>query len=71
MHMYANDATLQIGVSHVRPVLPDLLDFLVQHDFPADDVTTMTADWDDAPEAYRAHTTKLVLQRPRLSRTPR
>lgn len=71
MHMYATDATLQIGVSHVRPALPDLLDFLVQQDFPAEDVTTMTADWDDAPEAYRAHTTKLVLQRPRLSRTPR
>ncbi|OBB99494.1 zinc-binding alcohol dehydrogenase [Mycobacterium sp. 852013-50091_SCH5140682] len=71
MHMYANDATLQIGVSHVRPVLPDLLDFVVQHEFPAEEITTLTADWDDAPEAYRAHTTKLVLQRPRISRTPR
>jgi hypothetical protein len=33
-------------------------------------VTTLTADWDDAPEAYRAHTTKLVLHRPRLGSTP-
>jgi hypothetical protein len=29
-------------------------------------VTTMVADWDDAPEVYASHTTKLVLQRPPL-----
>ncbi|GAB89764.1 zinc-dependent alcohol dehydrogenase [Gordonia rhizosphera] len=63
MHMYANDATLRIGVSHVRPVLPALLDFLIDHDLPAETVTTTLADWDDAPQAYRAHTTKLVLHR--------
>ncbi|MBF6275313.1 MULTISPECIES: zinc-binding dehydrogenase [Nocardia] len=63
MHMYANDATVSIGVSHVRPILPDLLDFVARHDFPAETVTTLTADWDDAPEAYTAHTTKLVLHR--------
>ncbi|MEU4344028.1 zinc-binding dehydrogenase [Nocardia sp. NPDC023852] len=63
MHMYANDATLKIGVSNVRPVLPEVLDFIAQQDFPAEEVTTLTADWDDAPDAYRAHTTKLVLHR--------
>jgi alcohol dehydrogenase len=66
MHMYVNDATLKIGISHVRPVLPDLLDYVARSDFPAELVTTLTADWDDAPDAYRAHTTKLVLHRPRL-----
>ncbi|MBW0273574.1 zinc-binding alcohol dehydrogenase [Nocardia sp. MH4] len=66
MHMYANDATLKIGVSHVRPHLPDLLDFIAGTEFPAETVTTLLADWDDAPEAYRAHTTKLVLHRPPL-----
>ncbi len=66
MHMYANDATLTIGVSNVRPVMPDLLDFVARTDFPAERVTTLVADWDDAPEAYRARTTKLVLQRPPL-----
>jgi alcohol dehydrogenase len=70
MHMYANDATLKISVSSVRPVLPELLDFVAGDDFPAELVTTLTADWDDAPEAYKAHTTKLVLQRPRLGSTP-
>jgi threonine dehydrogenase-like Zn-dependent dehydrogenase len=66
MHMFVNDATLKIGISHVRPLLPDLLDFVARTDFPAEHVTTLTADWDDAPDAYRAHTTKVVLRRPRL-----
>jgi hypothetical protein len=40
MHMYANDATLKIAVSSVRPVLPDLLDFVADDEFPAELVTT-------------------------------
>jgi threonine dehydrogenase-like Zn-dependent dehydrogenase len=67
MHMYANDATLKIGVSHTRPVLPALLDFVGNTGFPAEVVTTMLADWDDAPTAYAVHTTKLVLHRPPLT----
>jgi threonine dehydrogenase-like Zn-dependent dehydrogenase len=66
MHMYANDATLRIGVSHVRPELPELLAFIARTGFPAELVTTVTADWDDAPQAYTEHTTKLVLHRPPL-----
>ncbi|WP_330252987.1 alcohol dehydrogenase catalytic domain-containing protein [Nocardia sp. NBC_00565] len=69
MHMYANDATLHISVSHVRPVLPDLLDFIARTDFPAEHVTTLLADWDDAPHAYTSRTTKLVLHRPPLDAT--
>ena len=60
MHMYANDATLRVGVSSVRPVLPDLLDFVGRTHFPAEQVTTLLADWEDAPTAYLARTTKLV-----------
>jgi threonine dehydrogenase-like Zn-dependent dehydrogenase len=63
MDMYANDATLKIGVSHTRPILPELLEFVAREDFPAELVTTLTADWDEAPEAYKARTTKLVLHR--------
>ncbi len=33
MHMYANDATLKIGVCNIRPVLPELLDFIDREDF--------------------------------------
>jgi threonine dehydrogenase-like Zn-dependent dehydrogenase len=66
MHMYANDATLRVGVSNVRPVLPELLDFVAREGFPAERVTTELADWEDAPTAYTAHTPKLVLHRPPL-----
>jgi threonine dehydrogenase-like Zn-dependent dehydrogenase len=67
MHMYATDATLRVGVSHARAVLPDLLAFIARRGFPAEDVTTLTADWDDAPTAYAARTTKVVLQRDPVS----
>lgn len=67
MDMYATSATLQVGVSHVRPVLPDLLDFIAQTGFEADRVTTVLADWDDAPAAYAERTTKVVLHRPPLN----
>lgn len=65
MDMYATSATLHVGVSHVRPVLPELLDFVATTGFEAERVTSL-ADWDDAPEAYQAHTSKLVLHRPPL-----
>ena len=63
MRMYATDATLRIGVSHARAVLPDLLAFVDRTGFAAERVTTLTADWDEAPTAYAARTTKVVLQR--------
>lgn len=66
MHMYATSATLQVGVSHVRPVPPELLDFIARTGFEAERVTTLLADWDDAPAAYQEHTTKVVLHRPPL-----
>ncbi|WP_344946302.1 hypothetical protein [Actinomadura miaoliensis] len=64
------DATLRLGVSHARALLPDLLDFVHRTGFPAEHVTTLTADWDDAPAAYTARTTKLVLARTPLPPTP-
>lgn len=67
MRMYATDVTLRVGVSHARAVLPALLDFVARTGFPAERVTTLTADWDDAPRAYAARTTKVVLQRDPLT----
>lgn len=67
MDMYATSATLQVGVSHVRPVLPDLLDFIAQTGFEAEHVTTLLADWNDAPAAYQERTTKVVLHRAPLN----
>jgi alcohol dehydrogenase len=63
MRMFATDVTLRVGVSHPRAVLPDLLDFVARTGFRAERVTTLTADWDDAPRAYTARTTKVVLPR--------
>jgi threonine dehydrogenase-like Zn-dependent dehydrogenase len=67
MHMYATDATLRLGVSHSRAILPGLLDFLHRTEFPAERVTTRTAGWDEAPDAYATRTTKLVLRRDPLT----
>jgi alcohol dehydrogenase len=63
MHMYATSATLNVGISHVRPVLAELLDFVAAREFAAELVTSLLADWEDAPAAYQARTTKLVLHR--------
>jgi alcohol dehydrogenase len=67
MRMYATDATQRLGVSHSRAVLPELLDFVHRTGFPAERVTTLEAPWDDAPAAYAARTTKLVLRRDPLT----
>jgi threonine dehydrogenase-like Zn-dependent dehydrogenase len=64
MHMYANDITLHLGVSHPRAVLPELLDWINTNDFPAEEVTSSLVSFDDAPQAYAERTTKLVLHRP-------
>jgi hypothetical protein len=67
MHIYATGATLRLGVSHARAILPSLLDFLHRTGFPAEQVTTRTAAWDQAPDACTAGTTKLVLRRDPLA----
>jgi threonine dehydrogenase-like Zn-dependent dehydrogenase len=67
MRMYTTDATLRLGVSHSRAVLPALLEFVHRTGFPAERVTTLDAPWDDAPAVYAARTTKLVLRRDPLT----
>lgn len=47
--MYATDTVLRLGLSHSRAALPALLGFAYRTGFPAEQVTTLTADWDDAP----------------------
>jgi threonine dehydrogenase-like Zn-dependent dehydrogenase len=70
MRMYATDATLRLGVSHARAVLPELLAFVRDTGFPAERVASLTADWEDAPSAYKARTTKVVLRREPLNGGP-
>jgi alcohol dehydrogenase len=71
MQMYATDATLRLGVSHARAILPELLAFVERTGFAAERVTTLTAPWEEAPDAYAARTTKVVLERdPVMSPVP-
>jgi alcohol dehydrogenase len=67
MRMYVTDATLRIGVSHARATLPELLGSIARTGFAAERVTSLSADWDDAPTAYLARTTKVVLARDALT----
>jgi threonine dehydrogenase-like Zn-dependent dehydrogenase len=67
MQMYINDTTLHIGVSHPRADLPQLLALLQTGKFRPERVTTLTADWDDAPRAFLEQTTKVVVRRPRIT----
>jgi alcohol dehydrogenase len=53
-------------LSSVRPHLPDVLAFVAAADFSAEMVSTLVADWEDAPDVYASRTTKLVLRRPAL-----
>ena len=50
-------------ISIANPETPQLV---ATSGFEAERVTSMVADWDDAPDAYQARTTKLVLHREAL-----
>ncbi len=63
MQMYINDSTLHVGVSHPRAALPKLLALLQTGKFKPEIVTTLLADWDDAPKAFLEQTTKVVVRR--------
>jgi alcohol dehydrogenase len=67
MDMYATSVTLNIGVPHARPHLPEMLDFIARASFEAERVTTLLAAWEEAPDAYLAHTIKVVLRRAPLT----
>ncbi len=67
MQMFANSSTLHIGVAHPRADLPRLLAFLQAGKFKPEKVTTLTANWDDAPRAFLERTTKVVVKRDPLN----
>jgi alcohol dehydrogenase len=70
MQMYANDSTLHTGVSHPRPALPELLALIASGRFDPAKVTTLVAEWDDAPQAFLERTTKVVVRRAPLHTIP-
>ena len=63
MQMYANDTTFHTGISHPRADLPEVLDLITTRKFQPEKVTTLLADWEDAPEAYLERTPKVVVHR--------
>jgi len=67
MQMYANSSTLHTSVSHPRSDLPEVLELIKSKRFQPEKITTVLANWDDAPEAFLERTTKVVIHRPALS----
>jgi alcohol dehydrogenase len=67
MQMFTNSSTLHIGVAHHRADLPGLLTLLKAGKFRPEKVTTLVADWNDAPRAFLERTTKVVVKRDPLN----
>lgn len=67
LQMYANSSTLHTGVSNPRADLPKLLRLIGSGRFRPEQVTTVLADWQDAPQAFLERTTKVVVHRASLS----
>ncbi len=52
MQMYVNSTSLHVGVSHPRAALPQVVELIARGTFDSRKVTTLTADWNDAPDAF-------------------
>jgi len=61
--MYMACATLHLGVPHPRADLPAVLELIHKGRLDPRPVTTLVADWSDAPRALLERTTKVVLRR--------
>ena len=63
MQMYLNGSTFYTGISNPRADLPELLTLIQSGKFKPEMVTTLVADWADAPRAYLERGTKVVIKR--------
>jgi len=61
-----NSSTLRVGVSHPRADLPAVLALIQEGLFHPETLSTLVADWNDAPRALLEHSTKVVVRRPSL-----
>jgi alcohol dehydrogenase len=52
---YVRNVTLHIGRSHVRAVMPDVLELMASGKLRPELVVTNVGSFDDAPEALREH----------------
>jgi threonine dehydrogenase-like Zn-dependent dehydrogenase len=65
--MYMKGVTLEIGLSHARASLPATLDLIASGRFDPGLVTSLVADWQDAPRVFTERGTKPVVQRHRIT----
>jgi alcohol dehydrogenase len=61
--MYLNGSTLHLGLANARASLPALLELVRHGGFDPSIVTSLVADWEDAPGALLERSTKVVLRR--------
>lgn len=52
---YVRNVTLHIGRSHVRAVMPEVLELIASGRLRPESVTTLVASFDEAPQALREH----------------
>jgi threonine dehydrogenase-like Zn-dependent dehydrogenase len=64
--MYAKSASFHTGPSQPRRDIPAILPLIQKGIFKPEKITTLSANWDQAPQAYLEETTKVVLTRQRL-----
>ena len=64
--MYSKSASFHTGPSHPRRDIPAILPLIQKGIFKPEQITTLSASWEHAPEAYLEETTKVVLTRNRL-----
>jgi alcohol dehydrogenase len=53
--MYGRNATLHVGRTHVRTLMPNVLELIREGRLSPERVTTCVAPLDDAPSALREH----------------
>ena len=61
--MYMKSASLHVGVSNPSADLPAVLSLVASKRFDPSQLTTLVADWDDAPRALLERSTKVVVRR--------
>jgi threonine dehydrogenase-like Zn-dependent dehydrogenase len=64
--MYLNHSTLRVGLSNPRADLPGVLALVASGRFDPARITSLVADWEDAPEAFLEPGSKVVVARARL-----
>ncbi len=62
-HMYTTGAQFQTGLANVRSAIPEVLNMVARGMLRPELVTTLEADWNDAPRVFAERTTKVVIVR--------